>query len=90
MLMSVILLYLPFNWMVVMLFVSGTFMISQFAVSSAVLTQVTDLTCVPSLPLFSGKTGLKFVGILIALNVLMMWGSGSWISTISQSLPTLL
>ncbi len=67
-----------------MSFVSGTSMFSQFFVSRALLTQITDLTAVLSLPLFSGKIGLKFVGVLIALNLLIV--SGSCISIMSQVL----
>ena len=50
-----------------MSFVPGMSMFSQLFVSRALLTQITDLTIVSSLPLFSGKIGLKFVGVEIAL-----------------------
>ena len=54
--------------------------IFQFLVSSCLLTHITDLIGESSLNLWLGKTGLKFVGALIALNFV---ACGSCISKMS-------
>ena len=67
--------YSPFSWMAVMSFVPGMPIIFQFFVSRVVLTQISERMCLSFRPLSSGKTGRKFVGVRIALNLFSVWGS---------------
>ena len=79
--------YSPVSCIAEISFDPGMLMFFQFFVSRLLLTQITDLTGASSLPRFSGKTGLKLVGVLMALKWLVY---GSCISTMSQSLPFML
>ena len=74
MLNSVIFPYVPVSCIAVMSLVLRTSMIFQFLVSRCLLTQITDLIGESSLSLLLGKTGLKCVGVLIALNF-VVYGS---------------
>src|SRR6266508_2225457 len=87
MLKMVVLPWSPLSWIVVISFVPGMSMFSQLLVSNALLTQIADLTVVLSLPRFSGKMGWKLLGVRMALNLVVC---GSCISTMSQSLPSML
>jgi len=77
--------YLPLSCIAEMLFVFRMLMFLQFFVSRLLLTHITDLTVAPFLPWFSGKTGLKFVGVEMMLKLLTT--CGSCISIMSQTLP---
>lgn len=67
-------IYIPFNWMAVMLFVLGTSSIVQFFVSKFLFTHITDHIGSLFCSLLIGNTGLKFAGVQIALKV-MVYGS---------------
>ena len=60
-----------------------TSIIFQLLVSRCLFTQITDLIGESSLNLWLGKTGLKLVGVLIALNFVVY---GSCISSMSNLL----
>src|SRR6266511_77294 len=85
MLKIVVLPKLLLSWIAVISLVPGMSTFSQLFVLRVLLTQITDLTGELFLPRFSGKMGLKFIGVRMALNLLTV--CGSCISTISQSLP---
>jgi hypothetical protein len=78
--------YGPLSWIAVMLLVLGISMISQSLVSILLFTQITDRICASFCSLCVGYTGLKFAGVLIALNVVVY---GSCISIMSYLLLTL-
>ena len=66
--------YGPFSCIAVMSLVSGMSRMVQSFVFSLLLTQMTDLIWASSRNLFVGYTGLKFVGVLMALK-LVVYGS---------------
>ena len=77
--------YGPFICIAVISLVSGMSSMIQFFVLIDLLTHMTEHICSWLCNLLDGKTGLKFVGIQIALNVVVY---GSFMSIILKSLLT--